>query len=139
MERIHIALVEKRKRGTRKMEDLRRLELSARTILLNQIANTHPTARSVSLNETEQLKVNHKLFLYNKENSKITVPSPSSSLKLKGFAQVRGTLAQVRGTLAQVNPLCLGESSIIWNSGHTRWLAQARISPERDILSLKIK
>jgi len=47
----------------RKMEGLRRLELSATIILLSQIANTHPTTGSVSLNEIELLKVNHKLFL----------------------------------------------------------------------------
>jgi len=45
------------------MENLRRLELSARTILFSQIVNTRPTARFVSLNEIEQLKGNHKLFL----------------------------------------------------------------------------
>jgi len=35
------------------MEDLRRLELFARIILLSQIANTRLTVGSVSLNETE--------------------------------------------------------------------------------------
>jgi len=58
------------------MEDLRILELFARTILLSQITNnrptrkvSRPTAGSVSLNEIEELEVNQKLFFAQQADS----------------------------------------------------------------------
>jgi len=42
----------------------------------------------------------------------ITLPSSSSSLRLRG-------LAQAWGALAQASSLRLGESSTIWNSGYS--------------------